>query len=117
MRLLSRARFLIPALVATAILVTGCGGGTTSGPSVDKVRTTTAADVATVLRSHNIDVKGSISCFGQAPGIVDCNGTTSDGKDIQATLTASTSGLSCTGPMVVNVDKMQLDSLPDEKCS
>lgn len=117
MHLLIRARFLILAPVATAILVTGCGGGTTSGPSVDKVRTTTAADVATVLRTHNIDVKGSISCFGQAPGIVDCNGTTGDGKDIQATLTASTSGLSCTGPMVVNVDKMQVDSLPDEKCS
>ncbi|MDQ1420674.1 MAG: hypothetical protein QOJ52_2636, partial [Acidimicrobiaceae bacterium] len=40
-----------------------------------------------------------------------------DGKDIQATLVASTSGLSCTGPLVVNVDKTQLDSLPDEKCS
>ncbi len=117
MPLPTRARFVIPALVATAIFVTGCGGGAASGPSADRVRTTTAADVATVLRSHNIDVKGSITCFGQAPGIVDCKGTTSDGKDIQATLTASTSGLSCTGPMVVNVDKMQLDSLPDEKCS
>jgi len=112
-----RARLLLPAAVVTAVLATGCGGGGTTGPSKDKVRSTTAADVVTVLRGHNISVKGSITCDGQAPGIVDCHGTTTDGKDIQATLTASTSGLSCTGPMVVNLDKKQLASLPDEKCS
>lgn len=112
-----RARFLLPAALVAAILASGCGGGGTTGPSKDKVRTTTAADVVSVLHSHNISVKGSITCDGQAPGIVDCKGTTTDGKDIQATLTASTSGLSCTGPMVVNVDKKQLASLPDEKCS
>jgi hypothetical protein len=114
---LIRARLLIPAAVLTAVLASGCGGSKSSGPSADKVRSTTAADVVAVVRSKNISVKGSISCFGQAPGIVDCHGTTTDGKDIQATLTASTSGLSCTGPMVVNVNKTQLASLPDEKCS
>jgi ABC-type glycerol-3-phosphate transport system substrate-binding protein len=117
MRLLTHARLLLPAAVLMVALASGCGGGGTTGPSADKVRTTTASDVETVLRSMSVDVKGAITCFGQAPGIVDCKGTTSDGKDIQATLTASTSGLSCTGPMVVNVNKMQLASLPDEKCS
>lgn len=99
------------------VLVAGCGGGGSSGPSAARVRSTTARDVAALLRTHNVDVKGDISCFGQAPGIVDCHGTTADDKDIQATLTASTSGLSCTGPMVVNVDNMQLASSPNEKCS
>jgi hypothetical protein len=112
-----RVRLLLPATVVIAVLASGCGGKGTSGPSKDKVRSTTASDVVTVLRSHNISVKGSITCDGQAPGIIDCHGTTTDGKDIQSTLTASTSGLSCTGPMVVNVDKAQLVSLPDEKCS
>ncbi|MDQ6615528.1 MAG: hypothetical protein M3083_12485 [Actinomycetota bacterium] len=117
MRLSTRARFLLPAAVVTLVLATGCGGGSTTGPSADKVRRTTAADVEAVLRSHNVATKGAITCFGQAPGIVDCHGTTSDGKEIVATLVASTSGLSCTGPMVVNVNKSQLVSLPDEKCS
>ena len=114
------ARRRLPVLAIAVLLATlgaGCGKKGTSGPSAAKVRTATAADVVTVLTSHSIDVKGDISCFGQAPGVVDCHGTTSDGKDIQATLVASTSGLSCTGPMVVNVDKTQLASLPDEKCS
>lgn len=116
MRLLSRARFVLPASVLVVVLATGCGGKSTPGPSKETVRTATAADVVAVLRSHDVQVKGSIDCFGQAPGIVDCHGTTSDGKEIVATLTASTSGLSCTGPMVVNVDKTQY-SAPDEKCS
>jgi hypothetical protein len=111
------ARLLIPAVILTAALAGGCGGKSASGPSTATVRNTTAADVASVLRSHNVTVKGSISCFGQAPGIVDCHGTTSDGKEITATLTAATSGLSCTGPMVVNVKGTQLAALPDEKCS
>ncbi|HEX3541950.1 MAG TPA: hypothetical protein VHT75_16065 [Acidimicrobiales bacterium] len=117
MRVFPGARLLIPAALMTAVLAGGCGGGGTTGPSKDKVRTTTAADVTSVLHSHGVDVKGAITCFGQAPGIIDCHGTSSDGKDIQATLTAATSGLSCTGPMVVNVNKTQLVSLPDEKCS
>ncbi|MDQ1364057.1 MAG: hypothetical protein QOF20_3397 [Acidimicrobiaceae bacterium] len=117
MRLSKRARLVLPAAVVAAVLASGCGGGGTSGPSKDKVRSTTAADVLAVLRTHNVAVKGSITCDGQAPGVIDCHGTTTDGKDIQATLVASTSGLSCTGPLVVNVDKTQLDSLPDEKCS
>ncbi|MDQ1392174.1 MAG: hypothetical protein QOF30_1151 [Acidimicrobiaceae bacterium] len=116
MRLSNRARLVLPVAVAVAVLA-GCGGKGSSGPSKDKVRSTTAADVTSVLRSHNVAVKGSITCDGQAPGVIDCHGTTSDGKDIQATLVASTSGLSCTGPMVVNVNKAQLVSLPDEKCS
>ena len=110
------ARLLIPAVI-TAVLVCGCSGSGTTGPSKDQVRTATAADVTSILHGHNIDLRGSITCFGQAPGIIDCHGTTSDGKDIQATLTAATSGRSCTGPMVVNVNKSQLVSLPDEKCS
>ena len=48
--------------------------------------------------------------------IVDCLGYTTTGTMITATLTASTSGLSCTGPMVVNVGKTQYSN-PDEKCS
>lgn len=114
---LIRARHLLPAVAVTVVLAAGCGGGGSSGPSAARVRTTTAADVGALLRAHNVDVKGDISCFGQAPGIVDCHGTTTDDKDIQATLTASTSGLSCTGPMVVNVDNKQLVSSPNEKCS
>jgi hypothetical protein len=117
MRLSKRARLVLPAAVVAAVLASGCGGGGTSGPSKDKVRTTTAADVLSVLRQHSVAVKGSINCDGQAPGVIDCHGTTADSKDIQATLVASTSGLSCTGPMVVNVNKTQLVSLPDEKCS
>jgi hypothetical protein len=117
MHVFTGARLVVPAAFLTAILAGGCGGSGTTGPSADKVRSTTAADVMSVLQSHNIAVKGSISCFGQAPGIIDCHGTSSDGKDIQATLTASTSGLNCTGPMVVNINKTQLASLPDEKCS
>jgi hypothetical protein len=117
MPVLIRARLLLPAAVLTAVLAGGCGGSKSSGPSADEVRSATAADVVAALHTKNITVKGSISCFGQAPGIVDCHGTTSDGKDIQATLNASTSGLSCTGPMVVNVNKAQVASLPNEKCS
>jgi hypothetical protein len=117
MHVLTGARLLLPAAVLTAALAGGCGGSTSSGPSTATVRSTTAADVESVLRSHNVTVKGSISCFGQAPGIVDCHGTASDGKEITATLTAATSGLSCTGPMVVNLNRTQLAALPDEKCS
>jgi hypothetical protein len=117
MRLSKRARLVLPSAVVAIVLLGGCGGGGTSGPSKDKVRSTTAADVLAVLRSHGVAVKGSISCSGQAPGVIDCHGTTADGEDIQATLVASTSGLSCTGPMVVNVNRTQLVSLPDEKCS
>jgi hypothetical protein len=114
---LTRARLLLPAAVVTAILASSCGSKSSSGPSNATVTRTTAADVVSVLKSHNITVKGSITCDGIAPGIVDCHGTTTDGKDIQATLNASTAGLSCTGPMVVNINKTQLVSLPDEKCS
>jgi hypothetical protein len=117
MRVFPGARLLLPAVIVTVALAGGCGASSTSGPSSTRVRSTTANDVVSVLHSHNVEVKGAISCYGQAPGIVDCKGTTSDGKDIQATLVASTSGLSCTGPMVVNINKTQLASLPDEKCS
>ena len=102
--------------MVVAVLASACGGGT-SGPSKANVRNTTAADVVSVLQSHNISVKGAVTCDGMAPGIIDCRGTTSDGKDIQATLEASTAGQSCTGPLVVNVNKTQLVSRPDEKCS
>lgn len=118
MHLSTRARFLLPVVVAGAVLASSCGGGSSGiGPSKAIVRSTTAADVVAALNTHLISVKGSISCYGQAPGIVDCHGTTSGGKEIIATLDASTSGLSCTGPMVVNVNGVQVASLPDEKCS
>jgi hypothetical protein len=117
MRVLTSARLLLPATVVTAILASGCGGKGSSGPSKATVTRTTAADVVAVLKSHNLSVRGSITCEGVAPGIIDCHGTTTNGDDVQATLNAGTAGLSCTGPMVVNVNKAQLDSLPDEKCS
>jgi hypothetical protein len=116
MRLLNHARVVLPAAAAVAMLAAGCGGHSTSGPSKATVRSKTAGDVVAVLKTHNVSVNGSITCFGQAPGIIDCHGTTTDGKEIVASLTASTSGLSCTGPMVVNVAKTQYSS-PDEKCS
>jgi len=81
------------------------------------VRTATANDVKRVLTTKGISVKGSITCDGRAPGVIDCIGITTDGKSVSATLIASTSGKSCTGPMVVNVANVQVDSLPNEKCS
>lgn len=118
MRLLTRARLLLPAVAVTIVLAAGCSGGSSSsGPSKATVRSTTAADVVSVLNTHLVALKGSVSCYGQAPGVVDCHGTTADGKEVLATLVASTSGLSCSGPMVVNINRVQLASLPDEKCS
>jgi hypothetical protein len=117
MRSSTRTRLLLPAAVVAAILAGGCGSKGSSGPSKATVTRTTATDVVNVLKSHNIAVKGAITCVGIAPGIIDCHGTTTDGKDIQATLNAGTAGLSCTGPMVVNVNRTQLVSLPDERCS
>lgn len=118
MRIPSRACRVLPVAALLAALASGCGGSKgTPGPSKDKVRSTTAANVLAVLKSHNVAVKGAITCDGQAPGVIDCAGITADGMPITATLNASTSGLSCTGPMVVNVGKTQLDSLPNEKCS
>lgn len=104
------------AAAVVAVLAAGCGNKGASGPSKATVRRTTSADVVSVLQAHNVDVKGSISCYGQAPGIVDCLGQTSSGTMITATLSASTSGLSCTGPMIVNVGKTQYNE-PNEKCS
>lgn len=117
MLLLTRARIVLPAAVVTAVLLAGCGGKSATGPSRATVERVTASDVTTVLKSHNVTTKGAISCVGIAPGIVDCHGTASTGEDIQATLEASTAGLSCHGPLVVNVNNMKLDALPDEACA
>jgi len=81
------------------------------------VRTATANDVKRVLTDKGMGVKGAITCNGRAPGVIDCLGTTSDGKPISATLNASTSGTSCTGPMVVNVGSTQIASMTNERCS
>jgi shikimate kinase len=116
MLLLTRARFLLPAVAVTLLLASGCGGKSASGPSKTTVRRTTTADVVAVLQAHDVAFKGTITCVGQAPGIVDCLGYTTSGTMITATLSAATSGLSCTGPMVVNVGKTQY-SEPNEKCS
>lgn len=116
MRLLPRARILFPAVALTVVLAAGCGSKSTAGPSKARVRSTTAADVVAVLKAHNVALKGTISCYGQAPGIVDCSGSTTGGTMITATLQASASGLSCSGPLVVNVGKTQYNA-PDEKCS
>ncbi|HEX3425193.1 MAG TPA: hypothetical protein VHT30_03620 [Acidimicrobiales bacterium] len=116
MPLLRRACLVFCAAAVAALLAGGCGSKGTSGPSTATVRKTTSADVVSVLQAHNVAFKGSISCFGQAPGVVDCVGSTTSGTMITAALSASTSGLSCTGPMVVNVGKTQY-SEPDEKCS
>lgn len=104
------------AAAVVTLLAGGCGSKSAKGPSKSIVRTATAADVVQVLNAHNVDYKGSISCFGQAPGIVDCLGFTSSGTMITATLNASASGKSCTGPMVVNVGKTQYTE-SDERCS
>jgi len=104
------------AAAVVTLLAGGCGAKSTTGPSKSVVRTATAAAVVQVLNAHNVDYKGSISCYGQAPGIVDCVGSTSSGTMITATLSASASGKSCTGPMVVNVGSTQY-SEPNEKCS
>ena len=104
------------AAALVVVLAAGCGSKSASGPSKSVVRSATAADVVSVLNAHNVAYKGTISCFGQAPGIVDCNGSTATGTTIIATLNASASGKSCTGPMVVNVGKTQY-SESDEKCS
>jgi hypothetical protein len=116
MHLLTRTSLLLAAVVATAVLACGCSTSSSSGPSTAKVDRTTAADVVAVLNIHSVVVKGSITCVGPAPGVVDCHGTTNDGKEIVATLVASTAGLSCTGPIVVNVGTTQYTN-PDEKCA
>lgn len=104
------------------VIAGGCSKGNSPSVSTDVIRSKTAADVVTVLKGHDIAVKGSITCNGRAPNagqvsVIDCLGTTTDGKAISATLNASTSGKSCTGPMVVNVGATQVDSLTNEKCS
>jgi hypothetical protein len=116
MHLLTRTHVLLAAVVMTAVLACGCSKSSSSGPSTATVDRTTAADVVAVLNIHSIVVKGAITCVGPAPGIVDCHGTTTDGREVIATLSASTAGLSCTGPIVVNVAKVQYTN-PDEKCS
>jgi hypothetical protein len=117
MHLLPRARFLLPAAVVTVVLATSCGGKGSSGPSQATVQRVTAADVVSVLKSHNETPKGVITCAGIAPGIIDCHGTTTNGDDVQATLEATTAGQTCQGPLVVNVKGVKLDALPDEKCA
>ena len=117
MLLSTRARLLVPAVLVTAVLAAACGSKGTAGPSKATVARVTAADVVSVLKTHNLTPKGTITCDGLAPGIIDCHGTTTTGEDVQATLEASTAGLSCNGPLVVNVNKTKLDALPDEKCS
>lgn len=116
MHLLTRTQLVLAAVVVTAVLACGCSKTSTTGPSKDTVRKTTAADVVSVLNAHSVVLKGTITCFGEAPGYVDCHGTTADGREVIATLNASTAGLSCTGPIVVNVAKTQYTN-PDEKCS
>jgi hypothetical protein len=116
MRLLTRTPLLVVAVVVTAVLACGCHKSSSTGPSNATVDKTTAGDVVAVLNIHSIVVKGAITCVGPAPGVVDCHGYTTDGTEIIATLVASTAGLSCTGPIVVNVGKTQYTN-PDEKCS
>lgn len=121
MRLPTRVRLVLPAAAGLSILggslLGACGSGGSSGPSASVVRTATANDVKRVLATDNVSVKGTITCDGKAPGVIDCIGTTTDGKSISATVNASTSGQNCTGPMVVNVGTNQVASLPNEKCS
>ncbi len=117
MRLPTRLCLVLPAAAVGLSVLGGCGGGGSTGPSASVVRTATANDVKRVLTDKGISVKGAITCNGKAPGVIDCVGTTTDGKPVSATLNASTSGLSCTGPMVVNVDNSQVAASPNEKCS
>ncbi|MDP9073679.1 MAG: hypothetical protein M3N98_05780 [Actinomycetota bacterium] len=119
----SLQRRVVPAAVLALAVVSGCGGGggNSSSVSTDVIRSSMSADVQRVLTSNGVTIKGTLSCEGKAPpsgkiAVFDCFGTSSDGKQISATLNASVSGKSCTGPTVVNVGPTQIASLPNEKC-
>ena len=97
-----------------ALVGAGCGGA--KAPSSPET-SGAARTVALQLANRNIAIKGTISCNGRAPGVIDCTGTTTDKKPISATLAAKTGGTTCSGPLVISVGGTQLVSVADAKCS
>ena len=76
-----------------------------------------AATATQQLAGRNITVKGTISCDGRAPGVIDCTGTSNDRKPIAATLNATTGGANCNGTLVISVGGTPLATIPNAKCS
>jgi hypothetical protein len=112
-------RVVVPLVALVALSAAACGGsgGGGSGLSSGNVHAVTAAVIAAQLSQRGIGVSGSIHCNGRAPGVIDCVGKTTDGKPISATLTAVTSGTSCSGPLVIAVASTQVASVATAKCS
>jgi hypothetical protein len=115
LRMRSLAR---PLVLAAALAVVGCGGsGHSSGVSNGTAHSATASSVEAQLSQRGITLNGGMHCNGPAPGVIDCTGKTSDGKAVSATLTAKTSGTTCTGPLVISVGSTQVASVANAKCS
>ncbi len=106
-----RRHLLVLAVVAFA----GCSGSpaSASNPATEA----TALTVTQQLAGRNITVKGTISCDGRAPGVIDCTGTSNDRKPIAATLNATTGGANCNGTLVISVGGTPLATIPNAKCS
>jgi hypothetical protein len=114
-----RPRFLPGFLVMIVVLGAACGGsgGGNKGVSNSTVHAATAAAVAAQLSQRGITPSGAIHCDGRAPGVIDCVGKTRDGQTISATLSATTNGTSCTGPLVIHVGSNEVASVASAKCS
>ena len=107
-----------PIVVSIALVAAGCGGGGhRAGVSSGTAHSATAASVEAELSQRGVSVSGAIHCAGRAPGVIDCTGKTSDGKPVSATLTATTSGTTCSGPLVIHVASTEVASLASAKCS
>ncbi len=99
-------------LVAVVVSLAACGGGSAGNAKADAAA---ARTVTSQFSKASVTVK-KLTCTGPVPGVIDCVGKTTDGKVVDATLTAQGNAATCHGPLIADLAGKSIASVADVAC-